>query len=158
MDTGTTPTGNTVAYFEGDTVVTSDGTFATYGWAHIRGKAQFFDNVYNSGGSVVFVSDKRKKKNIKDIVTDKAKEFIMNLKPRQFKFKEGTSGRYHHGFVAQEVKEAMQEDWGVYIDDKEMDFIGLRYDELLADMVAVIQDQEKRISALERRLNDNAET
>lgn len=114
--------------------------------------AYFYANVYNSGGSVVFVSDRKKKKNIKDLVLEKAKSFIMALRPRAFKFKAGTSDRYHHGFIAQEVHEIMPEDWGVYCEEK--DFIGLRYDELLADMVKVIQDQEKRITELERKVND----
>lgn len=116
--------------------------------------AYFYANVYNSGGSVVFVSDKRKKKSIKDLVIDKAKSFVMGLKPRMFKFKDGTSDRYHHGFIAQEVHDVMDDDWGVYCEDKETDFIGLRYDELIADMVKVIQDQEKRINELERKVND----
>lgn len=115
---------------------------------------QFYTTVLNQNGGTVFVSDKRKKKNIKDLAIDKAKSFIMALKPREFKFKKGisTSNRKHHGFIAQEVQEAMHEDWGLYVEDKDIDYIGLRYDELIADMVAVIQDQEKRIDALERKL------
>jgi phage minor structural protein len=119
-------------------------------------RVTFYSTVYNNSGGVVFISDKRKKKNIKDLVVDAARSFIMALKPRKFKFKKELSGsdRYHHGFIAQEVKEAMSEDWGLYIEDQKTDFIGLRYDELLADMVSVIQDQEKRIEALERRVDD----
>lgn len=115
----------------------------------------FRDSVYNSQGGIVFTSDKRKKKCIKSIVIDKARTFIMTLKPKEFKFKEGTSGRKHHGFIAQEVKEAMNDDWGLYVEDKETDFIGLRYDEIIADLVAVVQDQEKRIEALERMVNND---
>ena len=138
------PTGAGQAIIEGD--------FSVYG------SSIFYDNVYNANSTVVFVSDKRKKRNIKDLVIDKAKSFIMALKPREYKFiKElSHSDRLHHGFIAQEVKEAMQDDWGVYIHDKEIDFIGLRYDELIADMVAVIQDQEKRIEALERAIHDKS--
>ena len=125
-------------------------------YALIRIPTQFFSTVYNSSGSAVFVSDRRKKRNIKDLVIKKAKSFIMSLKPRQFKFTKdiSTSNRLHHGFIAQEVKEAMTEDWGLYVEDKEQDFIGLRYDEIIADLVAVVQDQEKRIESLERRLDD----
>ena len=121
-------------------------------------EVDFKGNVFNSTGGLVFVSDKRKKRNIKDLVIDKAKSFIMALKPKSFKFTEdiSTSGRYHHGFIAQEVKEAMQDDWGVYVYDEKRDFNGLRYDELIADMVAVIQDQEKRIEALERAIHDKS--
>ena len=123
----------------------------------VFGTSTFWGTVLNASGGVVFVSDKRKKKNIKQLVVDKAKAFIMALKPKEFKFKEGTSGRKHHGFIAQEVKEAMTEDWGLYVEDTEKDFIGLRYDEIIADLVAVVQDQEKRIEALERTLNDKSD-
>lgn len=119
-------------------------------------KSYFYDDVYNSSGGVVFVSDQRKKKNIKDLAIDAARSFIMALKPRTFKFKKGKAGangiRNHHGFIAQEVKAAMDEDWGIYIEDQENDFIGLRYDEFLVDMVAVIQDHEKRIQELENEI------
>lgn len=123
----------------------------------VFGTSTFWGTVLNASGGVVFVSDKRKKKNIKKIAVDKAKAFIMALKPKEFKFKEGTSDRKHHGFIAQEVKEAMTEDWGLYVEDTEKDFIGLRYDEIIADLVAVVQDQEKRIEALERTLNDKSD-
>jgi len=80
----------------------------------------------------------------------------MGLKPREFKFKKpiSTSDRKHHGFIAQEVKDVMSEDFGIYVENEEKDFIGLRYDEFIADMVAVMQDQQIRIEELERRLND----
>lgn len=51
----------------------------------------------------------------------------------------------------------MYEDWGLYVENAETDFIGLRYDEVIADLVAVVQDQEKRIEALERMLNDKSD-
>ena len=50
----------------------------------------------------------------------------------------------------------MSEDWGLYIENEKNDFIGLRYDELIADMVKVMQDQEKRIEALERAVYDKS--
>lgn len=129
-----------------------EGDFSVYG------SSSFYGNVYNSGGGVVFVSDQNKKHSIKDLVIEKAKSFLMKLLPREFKFNDdiSSSGRKHHGFIAQEVKCAMYEDWGIYCEDKESSFIGLRYDELMADMVAVIQDQEKRISALERAVYDKS--
>ena len=124
--------------------------------AQFMGTVKFNDSVYDSGGGVVFISDKRIKKNIKDLAIEKARSFIMSLKPREFKFKKpiSTSDRKHHGFIAQEVKKVMPEDYGIYVENEEKDFIGLRYDEFIADMVAVMQDQQKRIEELERRLND----
>lgn len=122
----------------------------------IWGGVQFYGTVYDNSGGQVFISDKRKKRNIKDLVMDKARSFIMALKPRKFKFTKdiSTSDRFHHGFIAQEVKEAMHEDWGLYVENPEQDFIGIRYDEILADLVKVVQDQQSRIEELERRLDD----
>lgn len=124
--------------------------------AEFWGTTQFYGDVLNFAGSQVFVSDQRKKRNIEDLVLDKARSFIMALKPRKFKFTKdiSKSNRDHHGFIAQEVKEVMPEDWGLYVEDKDKDFIGLRYDEIIADLVAVVQDQQKRIEELERRLDD----
>lgn len=156
---GTVLTKVYTTYIETPTVYTdgisvnNEATFYSGCVTKFFGTAQFYDDVYNASGSTVFVSDKRKKKDIKDLAIDKAKSFLMALNPRIFKFKEGTSDRFHHGFIAQEVKEAMQgDDWGVYVENKDTDFIGLRYDELIADLVAVVQDQEKRIDALERKM------
>ena len=132
----------------GDVNCFSDGQLTVYGAANFKG------NVYNVSGGIVFVSDKRKKKNIKDLVVDKARSFVMALKPRSFKFKKGISrsNRTHHGFIAQEVKEAMTEDWGLYIEDQDKDFVGLRYDEFIADMVVLLQNHEKRIQELENEI------
>ena len=131
--------------------------FAPASYSTSSGRVTFESTVYNASGGTVFVSDKRKKKNIKNLVLDKAKAFIMALKPKEYKFKDGNSDRKHHGFIAQDVQKAMYEDWGLYVENTETDFIGLRYDEVIADLVAVVQDQEKRIEALERMLNDKSD-
>lgn len=133
------------------------GTSTFYRRVDFGGTVQFNGNVLNNGGGIQFVSDRRKKKSIKDLAISKARSFIMGLKPKKYKFikKYSTSSRYHHGFIAQEVKEAMPEDWGVYCEDKEQDFIGLRYDEIIADLVAVVQDQQKRIEELEKLIKIN---
>ena len=145
-------------YLSGVDLTVKDATIGQSGSGtfDVSATSWFYANVYNANGSVVFVSDQRKKKNIKDLAIKKARSFIMGLKPREFKFKKpiSTSDRKHHGFIAQEVKKVMPEDFGIYVENEEKDFIGLRYDEFIADMVAVMQDQQKRIEELERRLND----
>lgn len=127
--------------------------------SNVRSPIQFHAAVKNSSGGTQFVSDRRKKRSIKDLAIDKARSFIMGLKPVKYKFLKdvSTSDRYHHGFIAQDVHKAMPEDWGIYCEDKTEDFIGLRYDEFIADMVAVIQDQQKRIEALERAQHDDTD-
>ncbi len=119
-----------------------------------RGTVSFYSSVFNAGGGTEFISDRRKKRNIVDLAVKKARSFIMALKPVKYKFTKdiSSSNRYHHGFIAQDVKKAMPEDWGIYCENKELDRIGLRYDEFIADMIAVIQDHEKRIQKLEDAL------
>lgn len=119
-----------------------------------RGTVSFYASVFNASGGTEFISDRRKKRNIVDLAVKRARSFIMALKPVKYKFTKdiSTSDRYHHGFIAQDVKKAMPEDWGIYCENKDLDRIGLRYDEFIADMVAVIQDHEKRIQKLENEL------
>lgn len=50
--------------------------------------------------------------------SEDSSEFIYNLKPCEFKMINGTSNRYHHGFIAQQVKETMKDDWGLFIDKR----------------------------------------
>lgn len=136
------------------TVPTGEGAALIEGDFTVRGSSRFYGNVYNSGGGVQFVSDRRKKRNILDLAVKKARSFIMALKPVKYKFTKdvSTSNRFHHGFIAQDVKKAMPEDWGIYCENNKDDFIGLRYDEFIADMVALLQDHEKRINKLEKEL------
>lgn len=117
-----------------------------------QGNVYFYGSVYNSSGGVVFTSDARKKKEIKTIDAEKAETFIMSLRPRRFKFIEGTSDREHHGFIAQELKDAMgEDDWGVFVTD-ENGVHGVRHDEIIADLVAVVQKQRDDIKNIKKRI------
>ena len=40
---------------------------------------------------------------------DKYDKLFMALKPSRFKYNDGTSGRFHLGFIAQEVEQAMEQ-------------------------------------------------
>lgn len=96
-------------------------------------------------------SDKNLKNSIKELDLEESSDFIKSLNPVRYKLNNGTSDRFHHGLIAQEVKEAMgDDDWGVYIEDKQ-GIKGLRYEELIADLIATVKFQDKRISELERR-------
>ena len=112
-------------------------------------------------------SDARYKKDIERIDAKQAAAFLGALKPSWYRYTDGDSGRLHTGMIAQEVKEAMTEagieDCGVYIRSPLTEGAGqeaaeedvrysLRYDEFIAPMVAVMQEQERRIAALEERI------
>lgn len=121
------------------------------------------ENVIKRGsGSDVTLSDERFKTHVHDI--NNAEQFIMNLKPKMYKFTDGTSDRYHTGFLAGEVKQTMDStlgDFGVYmrytfdedtpIDPNNSDtyISGLRYDEFIAPHIKVTQEHNKRIIELQ---------
>lgn len=134
-----------------------------------QGQNAYFMNLYTEvgnfqtlyvNGNAVTGSDRDIKHDIEELDIEKSVEFIMNLKPVSFKYNEGESGRDHHGFIAQDVKEAMGgEDWGVYVDrslkdaeegtEGETDTTkGLRYEEIIADLVNVVKDLKRRIEEL----------
>lgn len=121
-----------------------------------------------STNATISTSDLKDKKDIVLMTAEQARPFLMALKPRLFKFIDGTSGRTHYGLIAQEVKEAMQEcgisdmEFAGFIkspkvervqtgvDDKgdpiieertiEDEYVyGLRYEEFIAPLISVCQ-------------------
>lgn len=115
-------------------------------------------------------SDRKLKEDIASI--DKAKDFILSLNPVSYKRKGGK--RIHMGFIAQEVAQAAEKnqmgDLSLYqasvvhedgtetyydaeTPDKNLSW-GLTYSELIAPLVALVQEQEKRIAALEEKLKE----
>jgi hypothetical protein len=144
------------------------GSAATY-WKNI-----YVGTIYRSSESSLSTSDRKKKKDFVPIGADfDAKSFLMALKPTAYKFKDG-SERTHMGFIAQDVAEAAKEtvgDVAAYIahrkdiknDDENRAFENisdenkewyLDYQEFIAPLVAVVQEQEKRIETLERMIAD----
>ena len=93
-------------------------------------------------------SDKRLKKGIHNLALKKAKDFIMSLMPKEFRYRK--DDKYlHHGFIAQDVEE--DNPW--IIRDIDGEHMGIAYQSIIADLVAVVQDQEWRIAALEEAKN-----
>lgn len=100
--------------------------------------------------SFVQGSDKNIKKEIKELDKDKASKFILSLKPCEYKLKdESIDKTKHHGFIAQEVKESMYDDWSVYVEGETK---GMTYTELIADMVSTIQYQQKQIENMKKEI------
>ena len=122
-------------------------TCGTYGfpWA----------DVYSMDGTIS-ASDRRGKKDI-DYDMSRYSGLFDRLRPCSFLRTNGTSGRRHHGFIAQEVKEALEaegmtgKDFAGYVEwqDGEESGCGLRYEELLAMAVYKIQRLESRMIKLE---------
>ena len=136
--------------------VYEDGYPETGDYAKVEIAGFFTSGTAYLGSSPVIVSDKSIKINIQSLDTKRSSDFIYALNPVEYKYKDGTSDRLHHGFIAQELHESMQSDWGVYcdanIDTGEKGGKALRYEELIADLVATVQSQNERISELEKKL------
>ena len=122
----------------------------------------------NAPWSVVYAdtcegtTSNRDKKNSIENLPEKYVTMFDSLIPRRFKMNNGTSDRYHVGYIAQEVEEAMNtagidsQEFGGFIrdkDDENNDIFLLRYGEFDAIYAAKIKQLEARIDELEKRLN-----
>lgn len=106
------------------------------------------------------VSDIRLKKNVYSLDASESLAFVMALRPvryeyndeiqSQSRFREGV----RHGLIAQEVREAIGEsaDERGVVFRQDDGYFSLRYDDLIGDLIAVAQEQQRRIDALESRL------
>lgn len=136
-----------------------------------------FSQLYVTSSSIS-TSDKNYKDDIKSL-TDKHLQFFMKLQPVSFLFKDGTSGRTHVGFIAQDVEQAMSEcgltdlDFAGFCKDQKIDsklvdgeevnepildengnpeyIYSLRYEEFIALNTYVIQELWKRVDAVEKQ-------
>ena len=102
-------------------------------------------------------SDENRKNSIEDL-PDKYLTMFDNLHPKRFKMNNGTSGRFHPGYTAQDVKAAMDiaevdsTEFGGWIkgtDKDGNDIYMLRYEEFGAIYAAKIKQLEARVAALE---------
>lgn len=105
-------------------------------------------------------SDKNKKNNIEDL-PDKYVAMFDSLIPKRFKMNNGTSGRYHVGYIAQDVKAAMDmvgidsTEFGGWVEGDAKDgskVYMLRYDEFGAIYAAKIKQLEARLEKLEETI------
>lgn len=111
-------------------------------------------------------SDKKLKNSI-SYDMDKYDKFFMSLLPTQYKYNDGKSGRYHVGFVAQDVNQALLDngltanDFAGFVISKggtgdpygiEEDRCYLRYTEFISLNTYMIQKAHKRIEELENKI------
>lgn len=101
-------------------------------------------------GEVVFGSDRRLKKNVRDISTETAAQVINELHPVAFEYKK--DGRASMGFVAQEVKKICKRhtiDLPLYSMAAD-GFYRIPYVNYIPLIVLAIQEQQKEIEALKK--------
>lgn len=128
----------------------------------LRQKIEISEPTYIStlhlGANAIVDSDRRLKKDITSLNINKSSKFIYSLNPVSYKYKENDSDRFHHGLIAQEIKQSMgNDDWGVYVDNSlnkrsSYPMLGIRYEELIADIIATLQSQNNRIKFLETQI------
>ena len=129
---------------------------AAGGW--LRG-SWYVDNEYDGSGNSIS-SDINKKHSIVDM-PEQYSTFFDNINPVIYKYNNGTSDRYHTGFIAQEVESALnvakistQDFAGLVIDNmgKEDESYYLRYSEFVALNTWQIQKAKARITELEEKV------
>ena len=118
---------------------------------------KLWGQVYSTN-SAISQSDANRKNSIEDL-PEKYLTLFDRLIPRRYKLNDGTSDRYHVGFIAQEVEAAMtaagvySQEFGGFVKDTDEetgeDIYFLRYEEFIGILVAKINALETRINALE---------
>lgn len=110
--------------------------------------------VYLKNTSTTVTSDRNAKNSIEELPA--AYEALVDaLTPVRFKYNEGTSGRYHVGFIAQDVAAALEtaglstQDFAGYVDIDFTGELGLQYTEFIAILLQKIKRLEQRVSALQ---------
>lgn len=110
-------------------------------------------------GTVSTSSDRNKKNSIEEL-DERYDEFFDTLEPQRFKYNNGTSDRYHLGYITQDVQEGLvqaglteQEFAGVITRDVGTDAEEsyLRYNEFVSLNTDQIQKLKKRVDALEAK-------
>lgn len=136
-------------------IVPEDGS----DYAHV-GTTEFPWDVMYAGSCTCCTSDENRKNSIEEL-PDKYLTLFDHLTPKRFKMNNGTSGRYHTGFIAQDVKAAMDAagvdstELGAWIKGTDKDgneIYMLRYEEFGAIYAAAIKRLEARVAKLEGKV------
>lgn len=137
-------------------VCTSGGTRIGYGSNTALGCSSV--NIFASQ-AISEGSDRRIKNSFLYDIPETYEAMYRALKPCRYKRNDSRSDRYHTGFVAQEIEEAVKAgglestDLAAYcIDDTEDKMYSVRYTELIALNTAFVQKLMNRVDELEERL------
>ena len=127
------------------------------------------DDVYNLGSpnfvwSAIYCSTNElngSDRNIKNSIEALPEKYVRMfdlVEPKRYKLNSGTSGRYHAGFIAQEVEAAMQKcgitsqefaGWAAAKRKDGSETYFLRYSEFIPVLWAKVREQEERLKRLE---------
>ncbi len=144
-----------------DLVQVNGGPLVTGSQQTLGTASKLWGDVYSTNGSIQ-VSDREQKTDIEPL-PEKYLALFDGIEPVRFRRVDGTSGRYHTGFIAQQVKEAMDaagissEELAAYIKDVDpdtkKDIYMLRYEELISILWSKVKEQETRLETMDQRLN-----
>ena len=110
-----------------------------------------WDDIYATNGTIQ-TSDSRLKESISDSAL--GLNFLNELRPVQFKFKDKT--RRHYGLLAQEVEQVLSDsgisttDFAPLIHDGDSDRYGMRYSEFTSILIKAIQELNKEVEELKK--------
>lgn len=126
--------------------------------------AKLGPTVWATDGTVIYSSDRNVKHDI-EYDLSRYRQFLLDLKPCRFKYDNGQSGRFHVGLIAQDMERSLVDNGLTAMDfsgwcqmpirDEEGHITGytygIRYDSLIPLNMMMIQELERRVTALERR-------
>lgn len=135
---------------KGDVIPNADATYSL-------GSQNFvWDAIYCSTDTLN--GSDRNIKNSIEALPEKYVRMFELVEPKRYKLNSGTSGRYHTGFIAQEVEAAMQEcgidsqefaGWARATREDGSETYFLRYSEFIPVLWAKVREQEERLKRLE---------
>ena len=129
--------------------VNSDDDYIHVHWDGIT-KKNNGTKLYAEWGS----SDRRFKKNIKNLTLKESQDLISKCKPRKFEFKNEKGTRY--GFIAQELLEVLDDSCGIEYgnydkEDKET-YHAIHYGDFVAPLCVIVNKQREEIDLLKQEL------
>ena len=168
---------NAIAALSSDDVTTLIGCKANSGHSTVTVLRGNSVHLGSSSGAVV-TSDERLKNSFKPL--DEFEEIYMDIEPCAFKYNNGTSGRYHFGAKAGDVKKAFEvhgytaQDFGGFVqmvDNPEnedycgiKDPMGLIYTEftmwnmhMVQKVLRILNEQQEEINALKEKISSLSE-
>jgi hypothetical protein len=168
---GTAYTDHVAAEING-LIVQKDGTVALFAGSgtqclSLTSTSGDLDGTWKCSSEIIIDSSRNVKHNIESLSDDYSILFD-NLRPVRFKYNDGQSGRYHTGYILDELKSAMDiaglntSDLAAYcVSDKETGDGGIRYGEMVSLNTWQIQKLKPRVATLEEKVQaleaENAE-
>jgi len=124
------------------------------GVTSLGGSGFEFQSIH-SVNAVTVTSDLNKKKDINNLII--GLDFINDLRPVEYKWKEGSDTNKHYGLIAQEVEVTLQKN-NIYNNNElihysdESKTYGIKYTELIAPLIKSVQELTTRNETLQSQL------